>query len=89
MQHALMAVRGLCHTAGHTATDQQRDEAEAPPAEPRYIPKISRNECLEACGVHSAYAYPRPHKPLVQVTMDTEHKLDEQCDTNSRAYGGP
>ena len=89
MQHALMAVRGLCHTAGHHAPNQQRDEAEAPPAEPRDISEISRDKCLDACGVHSADAYPRPHKPLVQVTMDTEHKLDEQCDTNSRAYGGP
>jgi len=84
-----MAVRGLCHTAGHNATNQQRDEAEAPPAEPRYIPEISRDQRLDARGVHGAYAYPHPHKPLVQVTMDTEHKLDEQCDTNSRAYGGP
>jgi hypothetical protein len=77
MQYALMAVRGLCHTACHTATNQQRDEAEAPPAEPRYTPEISRNERLEARGVYGAYAYPHPHKPLVQVTMDTEHELDE------------
>jgi len=77
MQHALMTVWGLCHTAGHDATNQQRDEAKAPPAEPRYIPEISRDERLDACGVHGAYAYPRPQKPLVQVTMDTEHKLDE------------
>jgi hypothetical protein len=77
MQHALMAVRGLCHTACHTATNQQRDEAETPPAEPWYTSEISRDERLDARGVHGAYARPHPHKPLVQVTMDTEHELDE------------
>jgi hypothetical protein len=77
MQHALMAVWGLCHMACYTATNQQRDEAKTPPAEPRYIPEISRNERLDTRGVHGAYAYAHPHKPLVQVTMDTEHELDE------------
>jgi len=77
MQYALMAVRGPCHTACHTATNQQRDEAEAPPTEPWYTLKISCDERLDAHGVHGAYAHPRPHKPLVQVTMHTEHELDE------------
>ena len=72
-----MAVWGLCHTACHTTTDQERDEAEAPPAEPGYTPEISRDERLDARGIHGAYAYPHPHKPLVQVTMDTEYELDE------------
>jgi hypothetical protein len=77
MQYALMAVWGLCHTTCYTTTNQQRDEAEAPPTEPWNTLKISRNERLDAHGVHGADTYPRPHKPLVQVTMHTEHKLDE------------
>jgi len=72
-----MAVWGLRHTACHTAANQQCDKAEALPAEPWYTPKLSRYEHLEARGVHGAYANPYSHKPLVQVTMDTEHKLDE------------
>jgi len=77
MQQALMAVRGLCHTAGYTATNQQRNEAEALPAEPWYTPEISRGERFNVCEIHGAYASSYPHKPLVQVTMDTEHELDE------------
>jgi hypothetical protein len=77
MQYALMAVRGLCHTACHTAANQQRDEAEALPAEPWYTLELSQYERLDARGVHGAYANPHPHKPLVQVAMNTEHKLDE------------
>jgi len=77
MQHALMAVRGICHTACHPATNQQRDEAEALPAEPWYTPEISRWERLDTRGVQGANANAHPHKQLVQVTMYTEHKLDE------------
>ncbi len=77
MQHALMAVRGLCRTACHTATNQQRNEAEALPAEPWYTPEISRWERLDTRRVQGAYANAHPHKQLVQVTMYTEHKLDE------------
>ena len=65
MQHTLVAVRGLCHTACHTATNQQRDEAEAPPAGPWDTPEISRGKHLDARGVHGAYANPHSHKPLV------------------------
>jgi hypothetical protein len=72
-----MTVWGLCHTACHTAANQQRHEAEALPAQPWYTPEISRYECLEAGGVYGTYAHSHPHEPLVQVTMDTEHKLDE------------
>jgi len=77
MQYALMAIRGFCHTACHTATNQERNEAEDAPAEPRYTPKISRGERFDAHKVHGAYANPYSHKPLVQVTVDTEQKLDE------------
>jgi len=77
MQYALMAIRSFCHTACHTATNQKRDEAEAPPAESRDTSKISRSEHFDAHRVHGAYANPNPHKPLVQVTMDAEQKLDE------------
>jgi hypothetical protein len=77
MQHALMTVWGLCHTACHTAADQQGNEAEALPAQPWDTPEISHYECLDAGGVHGTYAHSHPHEPLVQVTMDTEHKLDE------------
>jgi hypothetical protein len=84
-----MAVGGLCHTACHTATNQQRDEAEALPAEPWYTPEISRWERLDTRGVQGAYANAHPHKQLVQVTMYTEHKLDEKGYANPRAYSGP
>ena len=60
MQYALMAVRGLCHTACHTAANQQRDEAEALPAEPWYTLELSQYERLDARGVHGAYANPHP-----------------------------
>jgi len=77
MQHALMAVRGLCHTACHTATNQQRDEAKAPPAQPWDASEFSRDERFDVRVVHGTDAHSHPHKPLVQVTMDTEQKLDE------------
>ena len=39
------------------------------------IPEISRGSILMRVG--SMRPMPTSHKPLVQVTMDTEHKLDE------------
>jgi hypothetical protein len=72
-----MAVWGLCHTACHTTANQQRNEAEAAPAQPWYTPKISHYERLYARRVHSAYAHTHTHEPLVQMTMDTEQKLDK------------
>jgi hypothetical protein len=89
MQHTLMAVWGRCYATGYDAADQQRDEAEALPAEPCYTTEVSCYERLEARGVHSAYANPHPHNPQTQVTMDTEHKLDEQGYADPRAYGSP
>jgi hypothetical protein len=89
MQHPLMAIWSLCYTTCYTTANQQRDKAKAAPAESWYTPEISRYECLKMRRVHSTYAYTHSHEPLVQVTMDTEHKLDEYGDTNSRTYGGP
>ena len=77
MQYALMAVRG---SATRLATPLPINSAMRPrlcQQSPGIPLELSQYKCLDARGVHGAYANPHPHKPLVQVTMDTEHKLDE------------
>ena len=60
MQYALMAVRGLCHTACHTAANQQRDEAEALPAEPCIPPSSANTSVLMRVGSMGPMPIPTP-----------------------------
>jgi hypothetical protein len=77
MEYALVAVGGLCHTACHTTADQQSHETKTLPAGAWDTTESAGSERLDAGGIRRAHTSPHSYEKLVQMTVYSEHELNE------------